>query len=315
VILLRLGADDLARCRFAVSPLLETTGAVRALAAPGHHAPHLPWLRQAPQPPDPVLRTLIRAHGYTPDFLTPPPDHPLITVEEELAAVAATPAELAVQEVQRSLAGRSAPPEVRDLLTEPDSLADRVAERLAVAWRRLVRPHWERLRSLLDSDITYRGRGLARRGLAALLTELHPQVHWDGSRVRIAKAVNLRRDLRGEGLLLVPSAFGWPQVRVVLDPPWQPTLIYPARGVGAVWERPAEPGGALGRLLGNTRSRLLIDLGEPASTRELAHRHRLAAATVSHHLKVMQQAGLLAAERDGRSVRYVRTPLGHHLAR
>ena len=50
-------------------------------------------------------------------------------------------------------------------------------------------------------------------------------------------------DLRDRGLLFVPSAFAWPDVVLVTDPRWQPTLVYPARGVGTLWEtdRPAAP--------------------------------------------------------------------------
>jgi hypothetical protein len=48
----------------------------------------------------------------------------------------------------------------------------------------------------------------------------------------------------------VPSVFVWPRLALTLDPPWPPALIYPARGVAALWEKPG-PGssGALGRLL------------------------------------------------------------------
>ena len=50
------------------------------------------------------------------------------------------------------------------------------------------------------------------------------------------------RDLDGEGLVLMPSAFKWDQVVTVIDPPWQPTLIYPARGIGNLWQPPAVRG-------------------------------------------------------------------------
>lgn len=83
MITLWLGHADLARCRFAISPLLETTGAVRTLLAPDHHPVHLPWLRRArplPEPERTVLAALVPTYGYTPDFLTPPPEHPLTSV-------------------------------------------------------------------------------------------------------------------------------------------------------------------------------------------------------------------------------------------
>jgi DNA-binding transcriptional ArsR family regulator len=319
VIVLRLGPDDLARCRFAISPLLETTGAVRMLAAPARRDRWPPGLGELPVRSVPgravaVLSAMMPARGYMPDFLTPPPARPQASIDEELARVTATPAELAVEEIRRSLRRRPAPQPLRELLADPATLAERVAELLAEVWRRLVLPYWPRLRDLTDGDISYRSRRLADGGLGPLLANLHPHVGWDGSELRVAKPVELRRELRGEGLVLVPTGFGWPAVQVMLNPPWQPTLIYPARGVGALWERSrGRGGGALGRLLGQTRTLLLESLGEPATTTDLAARHGRAPATVSHHLTLLHDVGLLVARRDGRWVRYERSPLGDRL--
>jgi hypothetical protein len=41
----RLGVDDLAATRFAISPLQETVCSLWAVAEPGRAAIHLPWLR------------------------------------------------------------------------------------------------------------------------------------------------------------------------------------------------------------------------------------------------------------------------------
>ena len=43
----RFGVGDLAHLRFAVSPLWETVASLRAVADPGRHAVHLPWIKQA----------------------------------------------------------------------------------------------------------------------------------------------------------------------------------------------------------------------------------------------------------------------------
>src|SRR6266508_3078086 len=51
---LRFGPGDLLRCRFALSPLWETTNAIRTLAEPQRHGYHLPWLRRV-QPELPPL--------------------------------------------------------------------------------------------------------------------------------------------------------------------------------------------------------------------------------------------------------------------
>ena len=43
-------------------------------------------------------------------------------------------------------------------------------------------------------------------------------------------------ELDERGLLLIPSVFAWPKVLLVTAEPWQPTVIYPARGVGMLWD-------------------------------------------------------------------------------
>ena len=105
--------------------------------------------------------------------------------------------------------------------------------------------------------------------------------------------------------------FVWPDVVSGFARPWQPTVIYPARGMGGLTvddvPRPPE---ALARLLGRGRAAVLAGLSDPASTTGLARRHGLAPSTVSAHLSVLREAGLLGARRQGHQVLYARTPLG-----
>lgn len=113
----------------------------------------------------------------------------------------------------------------------------------------------------------------------------------------------------------MPSVFSWPDVISGFEPPWQPTLAYPARGIGGLW---AEPTGstsdALVRLLGRGRAAVLTALDEPATTTALAHRLRLAPSSVSAHLTALRDTGLLVSRRYGHQVLYERTPLGTALA-
>ena len=127
--------------------------------------------------------------------------------------------------------------------------------------------------------------------------------------------------LGGRGLLFVPSVFVWPKLAVRLDPPWPPALVYPARGVAALWERPgreqpgaARPGTALDRLLGPSRAAILIALEEPASTTQLAATLGQSLGGIGDHLAVLRDAGLIGRARSGRSVLYRRTPVGDALA-
>jgi hypothetical protein len=109
----------------------------------------------------------------------------------------------------------------------------------------------------------------------------------------------------------MPSVFVWPRVVIVTAPPWQPTIIYPARGAGALWEPAgAVASGALGALLGRNRAALLVALDRPRSTTDLAALAGITPGGVSQHLAVLRAAGLVTAHRVGRAVLNLRTPAG-----
>jgi DNA-binding transcriptional ArsR family regulator len=314
---LRFGPEDLLRCRFALSPLWETMNAIRTLADPRRHGYHLPWLRQVqPQLPGLELAPLLAVQpqrGYTPDFLTPPPQSPLVTIDQELDRVRSTPAGEVALELRRTAAEREGgpPATLRALLANPAAAPERLAELLERCWRVLLAPHWERIRDLLDGDITFRARRLADGGLERLFADLDPSIGFHGDTLEVGGRGQGQRDLAGEGLVLMPSAFSWPGVVLVLDQPWQPTLIYPARGIAGLWHPPAgQPPAPLARLLGRTRAKLLLALAEPASTAVLARRLGQSPGGVSEHLTALRDAGLLTSHRVGHQVIYERTPLG-----
>ncbi|MBH5337059.1 helix-turn-helix domain-containing protein [Streptomyces pactum] len=321
---LYFGPQDLLRCRFAVSPLGQTHEAVRVLRRPWRHGYHLPWLRRIRGALAGLdlteLWALMPAPGYTPDFLGPPPAAPCPSFEEELARLRATDPAAARGELARSLATAPDSPDapvVRRLLADPERAVRRLADLTERAWEALVAPDWPRLRALLEADIAFRSRRLADGGLERLFADLRPAVSWAPGRLTVhtTGSVPPSQTLDGRGLLLMPSVFVWPEVVSGFAPPWQPTVIYPARGVGGLWQEPG-PGAAeaLVRLLGPNRAAILGGLTEPASTSALALRHRLAPSSVSAHLAVLRGAGLLTSRRQGREVLYERTPLGIALA-
>jgi len=313
---LRFSPADLLRCRFAVSPMLETMSAVRLLSPREDPGPHRRWLSTVDRPAADLrpLALLQPRRGYTPDFLSPPPIGPQARFEEELQAVAATDHQRVRQELRRSLAdtpGAAESPAGRLLLGDPAAVLPLLVDLLRRTWESLIEPVWRQVRGLLDADVGFQTRRLAEGGLDRLFAELHPRLRWNNGVLTREYGDDDHRDLTGEGLVLVPSAFKWDQVVVIVDPPWQPTVIYPARGLGNLWQ-PADSDrlDALGRLMGKTRAALLADLGSPTSTTVLAHRHALAAGTVSEHLAVLRDAGFVAGERHRHEIRYRRTPLG-----
>ncbi|MCX5194314.1 winged helix-turn-helix domain-containing protein [Streptomyces sp. NBC_00249] len=320
----RFGEGDLLRCRFALSPRWETQEAVRVLMRPHRQAYHLPWLsriRSAAAGLDlRPLWLLMPRRGHHPDLLSPPPTGPGVTFEEELARVRAADPEAAREDLRRSLACTPGALESelgRRMLADPGRAVRELADLTEAAWRALVAPHWPRLRALLEADVLFHSRRLAAGGLEALFDGLHPDLRWHGesSTLSVEGPARHARHLGGQGLLLMPSAFVWPEVVGGYDPPWQPTLVYPARGIGALWTASEGPAPrALAGLMGRARAEVLCALHEPASTTALARRLGLAPSTVSAHLKALRAAGLLVTARYGRQVLYERTPLGIALA-
>ncbi|SEF28808.1 Helix-turn-helix domain-containing protein [Amycolatopsis pretoriensis] len=300
-----LTAAGAQRVRFAISPLEEVLGAVQTLLGLRRHPAHLPWLSDVPDVPE--LAAVLGARHYITEFLSPPPDGPETTAAAQLEAVRATPPAQVALELGMVDADLSLLP------ADPATARDLLADQLEIVWNALLAPEWPRLRELLAADIAHRTRQLGSGGIAAMLAGLHPRVRLSETSVLVDVRARERLERDARGLLLIPAVFAWPNVGVVTVPPWQISLLYPARGVAALWTSPTEPPEALAEVLGRTRALLLTSLDRPAATTELARRHGLAPATVSAHLTALRGAGLLASERRGHRVLYRRTELGDAL--
>jgi len=309
--------EDLARTRFAISPMWEAIRSLGALRDPSYAALHMPWLRGLSGrlgglALEPVV-VLIPPRGYAPDFLTPAPAGPLGRIDDDLATLRRTPVKQIRHDIELF---RSQHPQTRlsdAWLEHPRREIRRLADTLEAFWERALEPAWPRIRAFLDADLQHRAHRLAQGGPAALFADLHPGVTWaddhlDVSSVRIATIA-----LEGRGLVIMPSAFQWARPATTDIEPWQPTLIYPARGIATLWDEGAHAPDGLARLLGATRAAVLADLHAPRSTTDLALRLSISPATASHHLTTLRDAGLITARREGRVVLYVRTPVGDAL--
>ena len=318
MIKMRFGAAGLADVRFAISPLIETMRSVRVLGDPGAQALHLPWVVQARQQVADldlaVLEALKPADAYTPDFVNPPPSSPLTEIEHELEVMASTPPAQIRAEVKRAYRGRRIPAVLTPFLQDPATARLELAELLAVYWERALAPHWPQVLGLLEGDVLYRARQMADGGARQLFADIDPTIRWAEDELRIKKRVESTLDLEDRGLLFVPSVFVWPAVLVFTAPPWQPTIVYPARGVGALWqpERPTSPQ-ALAALLGHGRAAMLTALDNPRSTTDLARATGLSPGGVSQQLAILRGAGLVHGHRVGRVVLNIRTSAGDSL--
>ena len=281
-----------------MSPSWELLASLMVLRNPDRGALHMPWMQRVV----PRLRglplklplALADGQSYIPDFLTPPPTGPLAEIDDELEQIRTTPRE----QVDHELALMDHPPAIPSL--------DDLVDTLRAYWVQALEPDWPRIRSFLQADVQHRARMLAESGPAELFTTLHPRTSWHGDHFKLDSCYGADVDLAGRGLLLVPSAFLWDKPKAIVGEPWQPTILYPARGIGTLWDEP-ELSCALESLLGANRAAILEACEAPRSTTEIARRLELSPGGVSQHLKVLRSAGLVQAERVGREVLYVRS--------
>lgn len=313
-----IAATEMARVRFAISPVYEALQAVDVLYEPGKHAVHLPWVRWAKpllaQVPETGILAGFADRQVRPGVLVPPPDVHMPALEEELETIRTSDPE----RVRRFFDDNGAPTDrfQREFYDDPPAGLARLADVLRQIFAVLIAPHWPRMLGVLEADIAYRARVLADNGVAAVFDDLHHDVRWSEGELRVhgpgiseaswpfaAKEVVLD----GRSLVLSPSVLGWPDCCVATKPVTAGLLHYPARAVATVWERRRPAPDALAALLGRTRAELLVQLAEPGTTGELAGRLGVTAGAVSQHLGVLRGAGLVATRRDGRAVLHLRT--------
>ena len=314
----KFGTEDLARTRFAISPLWETAAAIRALRNPSVASLHLPWVKRI----RPSLReldlklplALLPRKGYIADFLTPPPVNPLMSFEEELEILRATSPEQVRADMDILISTGNPRESLQPFIDDPEGAVAGLAKSLERFWEIAIEPDWPRIQSMLEADIMYRSRRLAEGGIDLLFSDLHNEVSWDGEILAIKCTCAIPDlDLAGRGLVLVPSAFSPHKTSAMTEEPWQPTVIYPARGVALLWEEAQAAPDALAKVLGKSRAALLADLDAPRSTTDLAHRLEMTPGGVSQHLAALKESGFVTARRNGRTVLYCRSELADQL--
>jgi DNA-binding transcriptional ArsR family regulator len=334
---------SLGSSRIASSAAVEVLGALRAHAVSAG-APHVArWRERAIRRlRDDDLQLLTGIAGgrapYVPDFLTPPPQRPVIEMADAAEAIAGTdPAEI---DYHLDIAFRDRPirPNVAELFGGPEGLERRrqempegvrlalrdgpvaLAERVAAAMVRYfdaaIAPDWPRVRDVLQADMAYRGVRIAEKGPIALLDDLDHQLNWSNDAVELARPWDLTIDWAHAGVLLVPTTTNMDGVTLIAEAPAPPMLIYPARATASLWgEADVAAEADVVDLIGHTRAALLSQLSEPVTTGELSRRLGLTPGTVSYHLGILRRAGLVRRSRRGSQVTYVRSDRGHHLLR
>ncbi|WP_042939954.1 ArsR/SmtB family transcription factor [Rhodococcus sp. AW25M09] len=311
---LHLRAADLADTSLTVSPLFETVLSLRAWTSPERHHLHEPWrrrVRPAWQGCDiEMLTALVSPDGRIPDFLAPRPPTESLAFADEIAVVGATPA----AEMRRDVAAAFSTEIPAVLIGPARTVRTRVVQALSRYWATCLEPDWGRIRAVLDGDVDYRAQQLSHFGARKMFEHLDSRVRWDDGVLWVDRLEDqVWVDVDGRGLPLIPSVFVHGAITQT-SPNRDPSLVYPARGRGAVWNSAhTTPSLALRNLLGPQRATILTVLDVPSTTVELATALGVSPSAASQHLRVLREGAVVRRVRQGRSVLYVRTSLGDEL--
>jgi DNA-binding transcriptional ArsR family regulator len=310
----QVNADTLARSRFVISPLAETTASLLALergtaAHPGerrwldaHQAAYLGYAKENPEVPR-LLRFCL-GRRWIPGVITVvPASNDELAFGVEIGQITSLSPDF--------VAGDLGAVGVKEY---PHDLPDKAAELLEWVWENTVRPYWPERRTIIESDIVARTTQLGRGGWAQALSDMRPGLRWLGEgRLQINAYENPPREISGAQLLFVPvtPTTGW----VAWDEPHRYAVMYPCSGALADPGRRAAAPETLGALLGSARAAILMLLVTPKSTTQLVALTGLRLGSVGRHLQILRAAGLLERRRVGRSVLYRRSPAGDLLVR
>jgi hypothetical protein len=118
-----LAHSDLARVRFAHSPINELVASLRVLQDPDRQLMYGHWLAATRQRLDGLRLELLFALAptgrYLPAFLFPPPTQPWGVLDQELAQVVASPPAVVRAELDKVREGRPLPAVLAPLYDDP----------------------------------------------------------------------------------------------------------------------------------------------------------------------------------------------------
>ncbi|MFI9722798.1 ArsR/SmtB family transcription factor [Streptomyces sp. NPDC052396] len=261
------------------------------------------------------LLALAPPRGYSPDFLTPAAGAG--GLELGINALQCTPRVRLHQDLAHLArsSGRPLSPAARDLADGDATALRELGDAVRAYHRRALAPHWPRIRAEVDADLALRARIVSGAGgdpFGRLMRTLHPTLEWQDP-VLIMHGPHVQGDLQlgGRGLLLLPSFFCWRKPTILQSEDLLPVLVYPIEHTPRqLAPDQGRAGHGLHALLGRTRAVLLEAVAEGGTTTELARCADVTAATASHHVSVLRDAGLLVTRRVGGAAHHTLTPLG-----
>jgi DNA-binding transcriptional ArsR family regulator len=343
-----LGEDAEASLAFAYSPLLEAVLSLHVLTVPKHHALQHQWVRASRSLP-PELKREITALSFLyrwtiPDCILPSSVTGYDEFDGGLAQLRSLRPDVAAFEFLRPLwdHGGGVRPQRRRILgdtavraqalkragtigagargaatllfDDPAALLARFASLLEAYWAEAFAAEWRRIEPSLAESVVDAGRRIARDGVYGFLTGLAPQLRIEPGNTGFGLDIphHHRVALHADNpLLLVPSVYVWPHVRINCDPPWPLVLVYRAPHLVESLRHATRPElvRTLRALADPTRLRILQQVARrPRSTQELAPVVGLSEPGTSKHLRALAEAGLLERRREGYYVVYSIVP-------
>jgi DNA-binding transcriptional ArsR family regulator len=313
--------DDLARVRILGEPhpLWETLLSMHMLQTQQGSVVFGEWRRTAHVALRPSVRALMalaRPQGYSPDFLTPAVEG--ADLDSALEVLLRTERRVLRADIGALAAESPVPAWVHHVADGDVQTLTGLADGIRHYHRRVLAPHWSRIRAHVRENQAQRAELAVSKGLEHVLATLHPRAHWDGQVLTLPYPVDQQLYLRGRGLTLVPSFFCWQHPVTLADPDRQPVLVYPIEHsldwttTGAGQPRRAR---SLVALLGRTRAAVLLTIAERphVNTTELAAALGTSPASASQHTTVLREAGLVITRRHNGSARHTLSDRGADL--
>ncbi len=335
---IHLPDPDPRRLQPTLSPLAELSAALHVLTSPGHHLFLADWRERvqatiAPalaadlddlaflwdgyranfflldQPGLPAVRTLddelAVLAGLAPDAFATEALQPLGTRRGEPLAAGRTPGEGSDQLLAHARArGGRAEATAVTLLSTPADVRDHLVEVLSAVRVAFFDDEWAGLRPSLHQAVEAARTILATRGAVELLAGLGHGLHRvDDRTVSVDKTWDAGMVVDGDRRLLVlPSLLCHPHVLVQPNPVWPYAVQYPVhRRAPTRALPPLEVTERRLEALADPSRRELVALlaNEDRSTQELAGLSGLTPPTVSRHLGVLREAGLVQVRQQG----------------
>ena len=330
------------RIQFVYSPLNELFRSLHVLLNPRHHGMNIDWALEAQRSLTDDFFNQLHYFELIYELGTPPiffnnfeqlttnlddeidnlkqfssHEDPQVVVKS-LVQVAQQRENQFIPKMAKSLEWRDYQPTnphqlLKDLSVNPAKVYEQLFAFIADYRNRVFDQTWadRSLSQFLVNEIKDQSKYLRDNGFVKLVNHLEvDRLHWQQDQLIVTKPFDQQIDLGNHDvILLVPSYFVWPHLFVDRFAGGV-TITYDALNKIKTKVNPDELVSVFKALSDPVRLRMLKYLAdEPLTTQSLGQIMTMSASTVSHHLKLLKQAGLVKTQKDRKFVLYSPTSL------